>query len=308
MIKILDYPIHEVSPYINWIYFFHAWGFQPHYAGVHKLHDCPACRKGWVENFPEASRVKAEEAIKLYDDAQKMLNALDLKYKTRGKFGLYRAWSDMDNIVIGAQEETNNKEIVIPCLRQQTPTKGNDFYLCLSDFLHERQTGVTPDILGAFCTTVDPKMELDFDENDPYNRMLVQTLCDRLAEATAERMHEEVRKHYWGYAPDEDLTPEELYNEKYQGIRPAAGYPSLPDISINHVLEELLGMSEIGISLTENGMMSPHASVSGLMFGHKQAHYFNIGQIGEDQLADYAQRRGMAADDLRRYLIANLAE
>ena len=141
---------------------------------------------------------------------------------------------------------------------------------------------------------------------DDYKRMLVQTLSDRLAEATAEKLHEDVRKKLWGYAPDENLSVKDLHNEKYQGIRPAVGYPSLPDQSVNFLLDELLDMKQIGISLTENGMMKPHASVCGLMFAHPASRYFSIGKIGEDQLADYAARRGMSIEETKKFLAANL--
>jgi IS30 family transposase len=124
--------------------------------------------------------------------------------------------------------------------------------------------------------------------------------------AHAERMHEEVRKHYWGYAPDEQLTMQELHVEKFQGIRPAVGYPSLPDTSLNFVIDELIGMRQIGIRLTESGAMKPHASVSGLMIAHPQARYFMLGKIGEDQLADYARRRGLPVEMMRKFLGSNL--
>ena len=135
---------------------------------------------------------------------------------------------------------------------------------------------------------------------------MAQLLADRLAEAAAERMHEEVRKHYWGYAPDENLTIHEMQLEHFQGIRPAVGYPSLPDASMNFLLDDLLDMKQIGISLTESGAMRPHASVSGLMISHPKAHYFSIGKIGEDQLADYARRRQMSVDNIRKFLSANI--
>ncbi|MDO4715745.1 MAG: vitamin B12 dependent-methionine synthase activation domain-containing protein [Bacteroidales bacterium] len=308
MLKVIDYKIHEVTDYIHWMYFFHAWGFQPHYASIHKIDNCPTCRANWVANFPEAQREKAEEAAKLYIDAQAMLRTMDTRWQTHGKFMLLKAWGEQDNIYIAAQPETQDKEHVIPCLRQQVADKDCDYFLCLSDFLHERNRNSNDalDTLGAFCTTVDVAMEQSFDEEDPYNRMLVQTLCDRLAEATAERLHKDIRTRYWGYAPEENLTPEECFAEKYQGIRPAAGYPSLPDLSINHVIDGFLNMGEIGISLTENGMMYPHASVSGLLFAHPEVRYFNIGRIDEEQLEDYALRRGLPAHEIRRYLIANL--
>ena len=129
---------------------------------------------------------------------------------------------------------------------------------------------------------------------------------DRLAEATAEKLHEEVRRKDWGYAPDEQLTIEEQHAERFQGIRPAVGYPSLPDTSLNFLLDDILHFKQIGIRLTESGAMKPHASVSGMMIAHPQAHYFSIGRIGEDQLRDYACRRGIPAEILRKFLASNL--
>ena len=134
----------------------------------------------------------------------------------------------------------------------------------------------------------------------------MQLLADRLAEAAAERMHEEVRKHYWGYAADEQLSIAEMQQERFQGIRPAVGYPSLPDTSLNFVINDLLDLRQIGIRLTESGAMKPHASVSGLMMAHPQAHYFSVGKIGADQLSDYARRRGLPVEVCRKFLAANL--
>ena len=131
-------------------------------------------------------------------------------------------------------------------------------------------------------------------------------LAERLAESTAERMHTDVRKHYWGYASGENLPITDILNERYQGIRPAVGYPSMPDMSVNFILSDLLDMPQIGIHLTESGMMTPHASVSGLMFSHPKATYFDIGKIGEDQLRDYARRRGLPVELMRRFLASSL--
>ena len=142
--------------------------------------------------------------------------------------------------------------------------------------------------------------------DDPYMRMLAQTLADRLAEATAERLHEQVRKEFWGYAPEEQLSIPEMLAERFQGIRPAVGYPSLPDTSLNFIIDRLLDMQGIGIRLTEHGAMRPHASVSGLMISHPQARYFNLGKIGDDQLADYADRRGIPVEMMRKFLASNL--
>ena len=136
--------------------------------------------------------------------------------------------------------------------------------------------------------------------------LLYGDFADRLAEAATEKMHEYVRKEAWGYAKDENLSIPDLLVEKYQGIRPAVGYPSLPDQSVNFILDEILDMKQIGIPLTENGAMYPHASVCGLMFAHPASQYFSVGKIGEDQLADYAGRRGKTVEEMRKFLAANL--
>lgn len=136
--------------------------------------------------------------------------------------------------------------------------------------------------------------------------MMAQLVADRLAEATAECMHEAVRKTYWGYAPDEHLTIDQLHQEQFVGIRPAIGYPSLPDASLNFLLNDVLDMKQIGIRLTDSGAMRPHASVSGLMIAHPQARYFNVGAIGNDQLNDYAKRRNIPLALAKKFLAANL--
>ena len=159
--------------------------------------------------------------------------------------------------------------------------------------------------MGGFATTIDERMEAAY-SNDDYQQLLVKTLGERLAEAAAEKIHETVRKEVWKYAPDEQLSIRQLLNEEYQGIRPAVGYPSLPDISVSFLLDELIDMKRIGIRLTENGMMQPHASVCGLMFAHPASRYFAVGKIDEEQLADYARRRNLPTDTIRKYLTANL--
>ena len=157
------------------------------------------------------------------------------------------------------------------------------------------------DKIGIFATSTSIDVHKTFPEDD-YNQMLLQTLADRLAEAGAERLHEEVRKTLWGYAPNEQLTIAELHQEKFQGIRPAVGYPCLPDISINFLLDTLIGFKSIGVTLTTSAMMQPHASVSGLMISLPQAHYFPVGKIGPDQLADYARRRQLPPEEIHKYI------
>lgn len=293
---ILHYRIHEVSEYINWVYFFHAWGFQPRYATIADIHGCDACRAMWLVRFPENERAKAAEAMQLFKEANRMLHKLDEEdYRTHALFRLMEANSEKNDLWL---EDTR-----FPCLRQQTKREG-DFYFCLADFIRPRSQNIK-DNIGIFATSADETMESLYPD-DAYRRMLAQTLADRLAEATAEKLHEDVRKHHWGYAPDENLTMRQLHNEEFQGIRPAVGYPSLPDQSINFILDELLDMKQIGIHLTENGMMQPHASVSGLMLAHPASRYFSVGKIDEEQLKDYASRRGMTVDEMRRFLGTNL--
>lgn len=269
MLTYIDYSIDQLRPYINWIYFFHAWG---------------------LSGKPQS------EKDKMRAEADLMLDVFEQKYKTHAVFGLFDANSDGDDIIAGGMR--------LPMLRQQHPTCQGAPNLCLSDFVRPVSSGVA-DSLGAFATTVDMAMERDY-IGDDFRRMLSQTLADRLAEATAELMHMQVRRQYWGYAPDEHLTMAELHAEKYQGIRPAVGYPSMPDTSMNFLLDQLLDMKRIGIRLTESGAMRPHASVSGLMFAHPKAHYFDLGKIGDDQLRDYAQRRHIPLELARRFLASRL--
>ncbi len=259
---ILHYSIADVAPYINWIYFFHAWG---------------------------SNQMPQQDRAQLQHEAEERLDRYSQTYRTHAVFLLFDAHGEDDDIVVG--------DARIPCLRQQQP--GSDF-LCLADFVSPAN-----DHVGVFATTVDAGLETDF-RNDPYEKMMMQLRADRLAEATAERLHEQVRKQYWGYAPDEQLSIGDMLCERWQGIRPAVGYPSLPDTSLNFVIDRLIGMQQIGIRLTESGAMKPHASVSGLMMAHSEARYFTVGMIGDDQLADYARRRGVPVGLMRKFLQANL--
>lgn len=239
--KIITYNISEIVPYINWAYFFYAWSMNG----------------------------KAKDAqLELRSEAEKLLADMEGRYHTRAVFALCEANSEGDDIIINGTR--------VPMLRQQKviPGKPN---LCLADFIRPASAGIK-DAIGLFATSVDAAFTSNNAE-DPYQRMLSQTLADRLAEATAEKFHEDVRKKYWGYAADEQLTIKDLLAERYQGIRPAVGYPSIPDTSMNFLLYELLDMKGIGINLTESGMMVPHASVSGFMFAHLQSRYFDLGKL-----------------------------
>lgn len=244
--------------------------------------------------FYYAWQVKEEqEKIRLRTEAEVFLMKIENRYQAYALFELFTANADGDDIVLDEHR--------IPLLRQQ---QGKPPYLCLSDFLRPITSGIK-DRVGVFATSVDLGLETDFDF-DPYQKMMAQLLADRLAEAAAECMHEQVRKNYWGYAKDEQLSIPDILIEKFQGIRPAIGYPSLPDTSLNFVLNDLLDLRQIGIRLTESGAMKPHASVSGLMLAHPKACYFNLGKIGEDQLRDYARRRGLPIEVVRKFLASNL--
>lgn len=283
----------EVTPYINWVYFFHAWGFQPRFASIAHLHGCDACRAMWLASFAEEERGKAAEAMQLHKEALRLLQREKANLRIQGLFRLCQAHADGDDLWI--------EGVRLPLLRQQTPDPSAQACLCLSDFIRPLAYG-KPDLIGLFAATAKPPQEEDWKDHDPYAHLLIQTLSDRLAEAAAEKMHEQIRKAEWGYAPDEDWSIPDLLQEKFQGIRPAVGYPSLPDQSVIFILDELLDLKQISIRLTEHGAMLPHASVCGLMLAHPAARYFNVGKIGDDQLNDYALRRGLPAEEMQKFL------
>lgn len=294
-----SYPLHSVVPYINWLYFFHAWGFAPAFAKISEQCACEGCRQQWIHSFSLKDQPKAYEAERLWKEAQRMLQQLDASYRVHGVVRLVECNAEGNGLNLWLPG--NEQPFYLPLLRQQ---QGKPPYRCLCDFI--RPQGTTRDVIGLFATSVDGAMEQLF-ANEDYKHLLVQTLADRLAEAMAEKLHEEIRRDLWGYAPLEQLTPRQLNNEEFQGIRPAVGYPSLPDISLNRLLSQLLPMDSIGIQLTEHAMMIPHASVSGLMIAHPQSHYFAVGPIGEDQLQAYARLRGCEVKEIRTYLEGNLS-
>ena len=265
------YSISELTPFINWLYFYHAWGL---------------------------SGKPREDKEKMKQEALQMLASWEEKYHTHAIFRLFEVCSEGDDLIFFLSE----KKLRFPMLRQQHPSAPGEPNLCLADFIRPLSQGIR-DQIGVFCTSVDGTI-IDEYRHDDYLNMMAQTLSDRLAEATAEKLHEEVRRdrEYWGYAPDENLTIEQQHREEYQGIRPAIGYPSLPDTSANFLIDQLIDMKQAGIRLTETGMMTPHASVSGFMFAHPKSHYFELGKIGDDQLRDYARRRGVPVELMRRFL------
>lgn len=267
---IFSYTATQLLPYIDWSYFFHAWGIAAHHA-----------------NSLQAQEVKR--------DAVALLKELGDKTVARGVFALCNAKGHNDDIIIGEKR-------TLPLLRQQHAHCGEP-NLCLSDFVSPHN-----DKIGLFATCVCPLSTEK--KNDTYGNLLEQTISSRLAEAAATLLHKEVRtsSRLWGYAPDENLTPDELNKEKFVGIRPAVGYPSLPDQSIIFIIDELLHLHEIGIKLTSNGAMSPHASVCGIMISHPAARYFAVGSISKEQFEDYARRRGLTEEELYKFLYKNVTK
>lgn len=287
MTYIRHYPIHEAASYINWLYFFHAWGFPSRYSSIARVHGCVACRQNWLQAFPEEERERAEQAMKLFDEAQQLLRKWDeAGYYTTFSVRLFEANSNGEDIVLLGSGQR------IPFLRQQNAEEGKPC-LCLADFVRPLSSCI-PDKIGVFASTVPNSI--------PIEGLEESLVADRLAEATAELGHLQTRREWWGYAPDEHLTLDELFAEKYQGKRPAVGYPSLPDQSICFLLSDLLDFPSLGIKLTENGAMIPHASTCGFVFSHPAACHFSVGKIGEDQLQDYARRRGVEAHSLHKFL------
>ena len=303
-VQVIPYiPLEEIIPYIHWTFFFSAWKLNGRFSEIAQIHGCDACRAAWLAEFSEADRTKASEAMQLYKDAVKLLDRLvEMKAEyCKAVYGFFPANGDGDNIRVG--------EVLLPVLRQQAK-KEEGIYKSLADYVMPVSEGRT-DYVGAFVVTAgvgaESLKERFEQEGDTYNSMLLQTLTDRLAEATAEYLHEKVRKEYWGYAPDESLSISDLYKVKYQGIRPAIGYPSLPDQLLNYTLDKLLNMSQIGVRLTENGAMYPTATVSGIYIAHPDSQYFMIGNIDEEQMKDYACRRNLSEAEVKKLLNKNIS-
>ncbi len=315
-IQVLPFiPLETIIPYIHWTFFFAAWRLNGRFAEITRIHGCDACRAAWLAGIPEADRSKAAEAMQLYKDAVKLLDRLiEMKAEyCKAVYGLFPANSRGDDLLI-RRIETNAdagfaaEEILIPTLRQQV-RKEEGVYKSLADYILPVSQGRT-DYIGAFVVTggagadyLHRKFEA---EGDTYSAMLLQTLTDRLAEATAEYLHQKVRTTDWGYDGGEELPVEDLFRVKYRGIRPAIGYPSLPDQRQNFILDRLLGMDRIGVTLTENGAMYPTASVSGLYLAHPEASYFMVGAIDDEQVRDYALRRDLPEAEVRRLLSKNV--
>lgn len=304
--KVLDnYPLEELLPYIDWTPFFHTWELRGSYPRI------------FEDEFVGV------EAKKLFNDAQVLLKRIvDEKLLTaKAVFGFWPANTVGDDIVLEVEEvessqaeQTNNqipnKLTTIHTLRQQAEKPKGEVYYALSDFIAPKETGIQ-DYFGAFAVTTGhgtDELVAEFQKSfDDYNSIMTKALADRLAEAFAEKLHEMVRKDYWGYVNNEALDTEDLIKEKYQGIRPAPGYPACPDHTEKATLWELLKADkEIGLEITESFAMYPTAAVSGFYFANPESRYFGLGKINKDQIEDYAKRKNMDIKTTERWMSPNL--
>ncbi|UGV28025.1 methionine synthase [Rhodopseudomonas boonkerdii] len=285
-----DYSLEELAGYIDWTPFFQTWELAGRFPGI--LTDS----------------VVGEVATSLYNDAQKMLKQIvDEKWFTaKATVGFWPANAVGDDIRLYADDSRSAEIATLHTLRQQLEKREGRSNAALSDFIAPKETGVA-DYIGAFVVTAGIGEDIIADRfknaNDDYSSILCKALADRLAEAFAERMHERVRKEFWAYASDEDISTDDLILEKYQGIRPAPGYPAQPDHTEKATIFRLLDAENTaGVKLTESYAMWPGSSVSGLYFSHPESYYFGVGKIERDQVEDYAARKGMDIAAVERWL------
>lgn len=291
--EFIDFPLHELVDYIDWTPFFQTWELAGRFPKI--LED----------------EVVGTEATKLFRDALEMLQSI-IKEKwlqASGVVGIWPANSTGDDIELYADESRSEKLSVTHKLRQQTKKADGVPHISLADFVAPKETGLG-DYLGGFAVTTGLGIEkklVEFEaDHDDYNSIMLKALADRLAEAFAEKLHEVVRTETWGY-DTERHSNEELVKEKYQGIRPAPGYPACPDHTEKPELFRLLNATSItGMSLSDSLAMMPAASVSGFYFAHPESKYFGLGKIGKDQVEDYATRKGMEVKQVERWLSPNL--
>jgi 5-methyltetrahydrofolate--homocysteine methyltransferase len=286
----VDIPVAELIDYIDWTPFFATWELTGKYPAI--LND---------PTLGEAAR-------SLYADAQAMLQRMIAEgwFTTRAVIGFWPANSDGDDILAFADEARKTPIATLHTLRQQLVRREGRANLALADFVAPRASGLA-DYIGAFAVTAgigeDAVVERFKHANDDYSAIMAKALADRLAEALAERMHQQVRREFWGYDPGEALSNEELVAERYRGIRPAPGYPAQPDHTEKGTVFALLGgESAIGVKLTESFAMWPGASVCGLYFSHPESYYFGVGKIERDQVEDYARRKDQTLAETERWL------
>ena len=289
-----NFDLAEIARYIDWQPFFQTWDLHGSYPAI--LDDA----------------VVGDSARKVYADGQALLKrVIENRWLTaNGVVAFYPANTvNDDDIEIYADESREQVLFTWRNLRQQTAKREGVDNKCLADFIAPKFSGIA-DYIGMFAVTSGlgiEKWEAEFQkQHDDYSSIMLKAIADRLAEAFAEALHERVRKDLWGYAPDENLSNEQLIKESYRGIRPAPGYPACPEHTVKRDMFRVMACEEIGMQLTESLAMYPAAAVSGFYFSHPASQYFNVGKIGEDQLADYAARSGRSEDELRRALMSSL--
>jgi 5-methyltetrahydrofolate--homocysteine methyltransferase len=288
-----DLDLELLLPYIDWTPFFRSWELHGKYPAI--LSDA----------------VVGKQATELFSDAQEMLKEVveNKLLRAKGIFGLFKANSiNEDDIEI----EVENERFIFRTLRQQLKKREGAPNFALSDFIAPKDQGLQ-DYMGCFCVSTGfgtDELALEYQKNhDDYNAILIKALADRLAEAFAEYLHKEVRVKHWGYAKDEQLPNKELIKESYIGIRPAPGYPACPDHLEKLTFWEVLGVKEkIGVELTEGLAMWPAASVSGYYFANPKARYFGVGKIKEDQVEDFAKRKGITIEVATKWLAPNIVD
>jgi len=289
-----DFDITKLEKYIDWSPFFRSWDLHGRYPDIF------------------SDNVVGAQAAELFKDAQVLLKRIfdEKLLKAKAIFGLFPANSvNSDDIEVYSENNKINQTFIT--LRQQLKKREGVPNFALADFIAPKESGIQ-DYIGCFCVTTGfgtQELATQFEEvHDDYNSIMIKALADRLAEAFAEYLHKEVRTNHWGYAANEELSNEELIKESYKGIRPAPGYPACPDHLEKQTIWKLLQVEEsIGVKLTESLAMWPAASVSGYYFGNPEAKYFGLGKITEDQLKDYAKRRGISIEEAQKWLNPNLA-
>ena len=287
-----DYPLSELVPYIDWTPFFQTWELVGRYPAILKDNKVGA------------------EAQKLFNDAQEMLKRMvsEKWVRASGIIGFWPANASGDDITVFTDEKRNTELATLFTLRQQIARDpGRDrAHTALADFVAPKETGLA-DYVGGFAVTSglgeEEAIAKHVKPTDDYSRIILKALCDRLAEAFAERLHARVRREFWGYAKDEKLSNEDLILEKYRGIRPAPGYPAQPDHTEKATIWKLMDVyAKTGIELTESYAMWPGAAVSGFYFAHPNSHYFGVGKVERDQVEDYAARKGWTVEETERWL------
>ncbi len=283
-----DYDLAELAKYIDWTPFFSTWELVGKYPRI--LED---------EKVGEAAQ-------SLFDDAQAMLKRIieEKLLSPRAVVGFFPANSIGDDWEIYSDGTRGEVAHVMHSIRQQMFREGPRPNLALADYLAPKESGVADYVGGFVVTAGEEDIVAEFEAaHDDYSAIMFKALADRFAEAFAERMHQRVRKELWGYVPDEDLTNEQLIADAYHGIRPAPGYPACPDHTEKGILWDILGADEkLGVHLTESFAMTPGSSVSGIYFSHPEAAYFGTGKVEQDQVADYANRKGMSMDEAEKWL------